>query len=170
MKWQPLFDHHFEQTDMKRPEWFLMIRAAFEVAVIAEDFFLILSCQIWPREKEMRSRGLCIPHYGSYKTFISATRPNSLLRWVLDIRDQCFLAHVITHSALSAILALCCSEKYFIWTSKTVSSNPTPTSTGLHLVTITKLPSETQRPLTIHSKKDCGRHMIAIHQLHEPCC
>lgn len=90
----------------------------------------------------------------SYKTFISATRPNSLLRWVLDIRDQCFLAHVITHSALSAILALCCSEKYFIWTSKTVSSNPTPTSTGLHLVTITKLPSETQRPLTIHSKKD----------------
>lgn len=81
----------------------------------------------------------------SYKTFIGVTRPNSLLKWVLDIRDQCFLVHVITHGALSAIFSTPVAQGNNPFGAQRLSSNPAPTSTDLlHLhsaLTIAKLPT-----------------------------
>lgn len=81
----------------------------------------------------------------SYKTFIGDTRPNSLLKWVLDIRDQCFLVHVITHGALSAIFSPPVAQGNNPFGAQRLSSNPAPTSTDLlHLLsvlTITQLPT-----------------------------
>lgn len=81
-----------------------------------------------------------------YKTFTGVTRPHSLLKWVLDIRDQCFfLVRVITHGALSAIFSRPVARRNIPFGAQRLSSSSAPTPTDLpHLhpvLTITPLPT-----------------------------
>lgn len=96
IKWQPHSDHHSELTHIKKHEWLLKILAAFDLSIIIGDS--ASSCHVEPdrttheRDGEtMGGRGIMYSTlWHTYKTFIGVTRPTWLLKWVLDIRDQCF--------------------------------------------------------------------------------